>query len=328
DDLAAAVAALGAEVDHPVRRLDHFEIVLDHHHGVAGVGELVQHLQELGDVVKVQARGWLVEDIQRAAGGALTQLLGELDALRLAAGERRRLLADMDVVEADAVQERQHVAHARHRLEELERLFHRHVEHVGDRLALEQYLERLAVVALALADVASDVDVGQEVHLDLDDAVALAGLAAAALDVEREAARLVAARLALGQGGEPFADRREGAGIGRRVGPRRAADRRLVDVDDLVDMLQAFDAVVRSRGQRGAVELARDRVVQRVDQERRLAAAGDAGDAGEQAERDLGGDVLEIVAAGVDDLELAVRIGPAALGDRHAELAGEIFAGP
>jgi hypothetical protein len=63
----------------------------------------------------------------------------------------------------------------------------RHVEHVGDRLALEQHFESFAVVALALADVAGDVDVGQEVHLDLDDAVALAGLAAAALDVEREA---------------------------------------------------------------------------------------------------------------------------------------------
>jgi hypothetical protein len=83
------------------------------------------------------------------------------------------------------------------------------------------------------------------VHLDLDDAVALAGLAAAALDVEREAAGLVAARLGFGQAGEPVADRREGAGIGRRVRARRAADRRLVDVDDLVDMLEALDAVVR-----------------------------------------------------------------------------------
>jgi hypothetical protein len=42
-------------------------------------------------------------------------------------------------------------------------------------------LERLAVVALALADLTGDVDVGQELHLDLQDAVALAVLAAAAL---------------------------------------------------------------------------------------------------------------------------------------------------
>ena len=79
---------------------------------------------------------------------------------------------------------------------------------------------------------------------------------------------------------------------------------------------------------RGAVELARDRLVERVDQQRRLAAAGDAGDAGEQAERDLGGDVLQVVAARVDDLERAALMRGAALGHRHAEFAGEIFAGP
>ena len=167
------------------------------------------------------------------------------------------------------------------------------------------HLQRLAVVALALADVAGDVDVGQEVHLDLDDAVALAGLAAAALDVEREAARLVAARLGLGQAGEPFADRREGADIGRRVRARRAADRRLVDVDDLVEMLQALDALERGGVLERAVELARDGLVERVDDERRLAAAGDAGDAGEGAERDLGGDVLQVVAARADELQHA-----------------------
>ena len=130
----------------------------------------------------------------------LRQFLGELDALRLAAGQRGRLLADMDVIEPDAVQELQRLAHPRHRLEEFQRLLDRHVEHVGDRFAAEQHVQRLAVVALALADVAGDVDVGQKVHLDLDDAVALAGLAAAAFDVEREAAGLVAAGLAIPAG--------------------------------------------------------------------------------------------------------------------------------
>ena len=43
------------------------------------------------------------------------------------------------------------------------------------------------VVALPLADVALHVDVGEEEHRDLYHAVAVAGLAAAALDVEAEA---------------------------------------------------------------------------------------------------------------------------------------------
>src|SRR4029453_3528430 len=79
-------------------------------------------------------------------------------------------------------------------LEELTRLGNRHLEHVGDRLPLEADLERLAVVALAVALLAGHVDVGQEVHLDLDLTVAAADLPAPALDVEREAARLVPAR--------------------------------------------------------------------------------------------------------------------------------------
>src|SRR5258708_2847782 len=43
DDAPAAVAALGAEVDHPVRRLDHVEVVLDHDDGVAVVAQAVQN---------------------------------------------------------------------------------------------------------------------------------------------------------------------------------------------------------------------------------------------------------------------------------------------
>ena len=72
-------------------------------------------------------------------------------------------------------------------LEQRQRLVHRQIEHIGDRLAAILDLERLAVVAPPLALLARDVDVGQEVHLDRDHAVALARLAAAALDVEREA---------------------------------------------------------------------------------------------------------------------------------------------
>ncbi len=124
-------------------------------------------------------------------------------------------------------------------MKKLLRVFDRHVKNVGYAFALELDFQRLAIVAVALAGLAGDVDVGQEVHLDLDDTVALAGLAAPALDVEAEPPRLVAARLGFGQAGEPVADRGEGAGIGGGVRARRAPDRALVDVDDLVEMLEA-----------------------------------------------------------------------------------------
>ena len=132
-----------------------------------------------------------------------------------------------------------------HVLEEARRLLDRHLQHLVDVLAAVADLERLAVVALAVADVARHVHVRQEVHLDLDDAVALAGLAAAALDVEAEAPGVVAARACLRHLREQLAQRREQAGVGGRIGARRAPDRRLVDVDDAVDLLQALDALDR-----------------------------------------------------------------------------------
>ena len=105
------------------------------------------------------------------------------------------------------------------------------------------------------------------------------------------------------------------------------ADRRLVDVDDLVDVLQPLDAVVRGRGLGGAVELARHRLVERVDQQGGLAAAGHAGDAGEQAERDLGGDILQVMATRANHLDGAARVHRPPLRDRHHQLAGQVLAG-
>src|SRR5262245_25683385 len=118
----------------------------------------------------------------------------------------------MDVAKAHLLQHRELVADCRDGAEELHALLNCHLKDICNRLAFESYFEGLAVVALTLALVALDIDVRQEVHLDLDDAIALAGFAAAALHVEREAPGLVAARLRLRQSGEPVANRREGAG--------------------------------------------------------------------------------------------------------------------
>src|SRR6185295_5065508 len=92
-------------------------------------------------------------------------------------------------------------------------------------------LQRLGVVAPAVADLAVDVDVGQEVHLDALGPLALARLATAALDVEAEASDLVAADFCFPRLGEDLADLVEHAGVGRGIGAGRAPDRALVDLD-------------------------------------------------------------------------------------------------
>ena len=92
------------------------------------------------------------------------------------------------------------------RLEEVGGLLDGHVEDVGHGLAVVRDFKGLAVVSFAVADLAVHVDVGQEVHFDLQRAVAVAGLASAAFDVETEAAGAVAAHLGFGSLGEKGAD--------------------------------------------------------------------------------------------------------------------------
>src|SRR5207237_187930 len=79
------------------------------------------------------------------------QLLGQLHALRLAARERRRRLAQVKVAQAHVAQRLQLLPHLGHVREEVGGLRHGHVEHVGDRGALVLHLQRLAVVAAPAA---------------------------------------------------------------------------------------------------------------------------------------------------------------------------------
>ena len=65
--------------------------------------------------------------------------------------------------------------------------------------SLIHHLQRFAIEAVAVADGARDPDVGQEIHFEAVRAVAFARFAAAALHVEAEAARFVAAALGFGE---------------------------------------------------------------------------------------------------------------------------------
>src|SRR2546423_1341367 len=187
--------------------------------------------------------------------------------------------------------------------EELERLLDGHLEHVGDRLALEAHLERLAVVAPSLARLTGHVDVGQEVHLDLDLTVTLARLAAPALDVEREAPRLVAAHLCVGRQRIELADVCEEIGVRRRVRPRRAADRALIDLDHLVERLDPLDRFVLARLDAHPLQPVRERLVDDLVHERRLAGPRHTRDRDELANREVDVDSLQVVLRGAADGE-------------------------
>jgi hypothetical protein len=60
--MAAVFAAFWAEIENPVGIADDVEVVLDDDDGVAEVGEAVENLEKLADIVKVEAGGGLVEE--------------------------------------------------------------------------------------------------------------------------------------------------------------------------------------------------------------------------------------------------------------------------
>ena len=287
----------------------------------------MQHPDELLDICHVQADGGLVEHVQRAAAacslrvesdptfGQLRELGDQLDALRLAAGERRALLPEREVTEAHVLQQGKRVMDPPMRGEEVDGFVDVHRKHVGDRFAAPRCGERLAGEARSVAGFADDLDVGQKAHLDRLDSLALAFRAATAGGIEREAARAESAHARLVGLRVQAPDRVPESHVGRRTGARRPADRRLVDLEHAVEPLPA--------GEIGAAEefhgLPPARVsdqleqirVEHIARERALAAARHAGDHGESLERNACSDVVEVVQPGAGHR------------DRGAPLAGD-----
>ena len=62
----ARVSALRPHIDHPVRRFDHIQIVLDDQHRRAALQQFPERRQQLLNIVKVQPRRRLVENIKDA----------------------------------------------------------------------------------------------------------------------------------------------------------------------------------------------------------------------------------------------------------------------
>src|SRR5207302_642724 len=115
--------------------------------------------------------------------------------------------------------------------------------------------------------------------------------------VKAEAVRLVAAHLGEAGDGEDLADLVEEPGEGGGAGARRFAERFLIDLEHLVELIEAVDAVVRPGGRRQQAEVSAGGVTEDVAAERAFARPADAGETGPAAQREGGVDVLEVVMA-------------------------------
>ena len=109
DDVAAVLAGARPHVDQPVGGAHHLLVVLDHEHGVAEVAQPLERPDQLVVVALVQADRRLVEDVEHA-DELRADLRREPQPLRFAARERRRRAVELQVADADVVEERQALA--------------------------------------------------------------------------------------------------------------------------------------------------------------------------------------------------------------------------
>ena len=130
--------------------------------------------------------------------------------------------------------------------EEMKSLFHRHIQHIINTFPLIFDLQRLPVVPLSLADLTGYIHIRKKMHLNLQDSVAAAGLAPAAFHIKTETSLLISPCLCIRRSCEQFPDQVKHSRICGRVGLWRPADRRLVNIDHLVQLLDSFDVLVLS----------------------------------------------------------------------------------
>ncbi|OPZ03672.1 MAG: hypothetical protein BWZ09_02302 [Alphaproteobacteria bacterium ADurb.BinA305] len=324
-DRAAAFAALGAEVDDPVGSSDHVEVVLDHDQRMARLQQLVEGAEQLGDVLEVQAGGGLVEEEEQAGFGLVPSLVpklihntgfayrlllrglgevaGELEALRLATRQRRHGLAEAQVIQADVGERRERGEHLGMLAEHIQRLMHGELQHVGHRQPVPLQFKHFRPITLAVAVRAAQPHVGQELHLDVLEARAGAGRAAAVAGVEAEGAGGIAALLRLRQGGEEGTDRVPGADVAHRVGARALADRRLVHHDHAAQVIHILETIEDPRRFRRFPEMLGQRREQHVLDQRRFSRAGHAGQAGQAPQRETDREIAQVVLARADQLQ-------------------------
>src|SRR5581483_7475280 len=112
-----------------------------------------------------------------------------LESLRFAAAQGGARLSEFQIAQPGIYEQRKRSRNLWMRREKFRRFFDGHLHDVANRSAVVEDFEGLRIVAPAVAIFARHITAGQKIHLQFDQALALAGLAPAALGIEREPAR-------------------------------------------------------------------------------------------------------------------------------------------
>src|SRR5258708_13187612 len=196
----------------------------------------------MSDVFKMKAGSRFVEYIKGLAGILLAQLGTQLHALGFAAAEGYSRLSQRNITQTHFLQDLDLAVDVGDILEELYGFFDGHVQDVADGFTFVANFEGLPIIAFAIAFFAVDVYIGKKGHFYHPHAAGFTDITTATFDVEGKPACVVAPDLCFRYRGEEGANVGEESAIGGWITARGAADGRLVDLDDLVYIFQAFDS--------------------------------------------------------------------------------------
>ncbi len=269
--------------------------MLDNDHCISLVYQFFQDNQQLADVFAVEAGGGFVQDIQRVSAAAAHEFCRQFHALRLAAGHGGGGLAQVDIAQPHFLKGLEFAQNFIMVRKEGHRFIDGHIEHIGNIFSFVPHFQGFPVVPRAVAHFAGHVDIRKKLHFYLDDAIAVASLAAAAFHIETEATRFVAPHFRLRGLAVKFANIIEYTGIGGRIRPGRAADGLLIDVDDLIHVLHAFHGIILAGTVGGVIFDIAQSLVQNFIDQGTFPRARFAGDYGESAQRNGHIDVFQIV---------------------------------
>ena len=112
DDFPASVATFRTQINQPVAGPDHVQIMLNNQQGMPSIEQLTHGTHQLGNVVKMQARCWLIEHEERSTPGhGLSARAGsscsfrkkscQLQPLGFTATQCRYRLAQLDILQPD-----------------------------------------------------------------------------------------------------------------------------------------------------------------------------------------------------------------------------------
>src|SRR5258708_739479 len=160
-NLAAAIAALGSHVDHPICAPYDIEVVLDDQDTAAVLDQPLERGQQFGDVVEVQAGGRLVENVERATASCLRKMRRQLHSLGFTAAQRCGRLSKAQITEADVRQNLQLRNQALVLRKEGQSFLHRQLQNFVDVQAAVTYVQNAALEARAFALFTHQLHVGE-----------------------------------------------------------------------------------------------------------------------------------------------------------------------